>query len=139
MNDCKLVPTGAMVNGRHEFLCPACGRKLRAKYADPSLHRRTCTTEFYLAESSQTTGGPGAELHRLLGFLGITDSVGCDCGGHINEMNRQGPDWCEENEEQIVGWLRKSAEKRGLPFVEFLARKLIRMSVKRARRSAAAE
>lgn len=49
-------------------------------------------------------------------------------------MNANGPDWCEANLETIVGWLRESAEKQGLPFVPFVARGLVKLAIRRARR-----
>lgn len=45
-----------------------------------------------------------------------------------------GPDWCEENLETIVDWLRDGAKRRGLPFIEFIARRLIKQAIAISRR-----
>jgi hypothetical protein len=39
-------------------------------------------------------------------------------------MDRLGVDWCEQNLEKIVGWLKEEAIKRKLPFFRFAGRRL---------------
>ena len=52
-------------------------------------------------------------------------------------MDARGPDWCLENIDQIVGWLREEHERRKilLPFSAVGARVLIRTAVRNARRT----
>lgn len=78
--------------------------------------------------------GPGTELHCLLGKLGVKASAHCDCISRINRMDEMGCDWCEANIEEIVGWLRESAAKRGLPFLDAAGRVLVRRAIANARR-----
>lgn len=79
--------------------------------------------------------GPGTELKKLMRRHGINpDEAGCQCNAHAAKMDRLGNDWCEANIETIVGWMREEAERRGLPFVEFYARWLVKRSIKNARR-----
>ena len=80
--------------------------------------------------------GPGTELHGMLSRLGMKFSKDCKCNAHIREMNKQGIEWCEENVETIVGWLRDEAARRKIPFVDLIARKFIRMATKRAKKKA---
>jgi hypothetical protein len=49
-------------------------------------------------------------------------------------MDENGPDWCEENLETIVGWLQEEAKRRKLPFVRTGARLLVRYAIRRARK-----
>ncbi len=51
-------------------------------------------------------------------------------------MDARGCDWCEENLDAIVGWLREEAEKRGLPFIDVAGRLLVRRAIKNARKQA---
>ena len=77
--------------------------------------------------------GPGTELAKILHKLGVK---GCSsCNKHAREMDNKGCDWCEQNEDVVVGWLRENAAKRRLPFVSFAAKRLIRYAIKRARAS----
>lgn len=82
-------------------------------------------------------GGPGTELKRLLARFWIRDSAGCGCTNHAREMDRRGPDWCEENTDRITDWMAEAARKRSLPFSRFAARILIRRAIRNARRRAA--
>lgn len=72
--------------------------------------------------------GPGTDLHRFLGKLGIHSTPDCQCRKHIKEMNQRGKQWCIENIETILNWMHEEASKRGLPFP---ARRLIRSVVLR--------
>lgn len=50
-------------------------------------------------------------------------------------MDEWGPDGCEGREEEIVRHLREAAEERGLPFVDFAGRTLLRLAIAAARRN----
>jgi len=51
-------------------------------------------------------------------------------------MDERGIEWCEQNIDEIVGWLREEAHKRGLPFVDMAGRMLVRRAIRNARRAA---
>ena len=44
-------------------------------------------------------------------------------------------DWCEQNIDTIVGWLREEAEKRKLPFVAVGAKLLVKRAIAAARKA----
>lgn len=75
----------------------------------------------------------GSELKRLLGRFGITSTPSCSCNARAAEMDARGCDWCEQNLDAIVGWLRGEAGRRRLPFIEAAARILVRRAIKQAR------
>jgi len=77
--------------------------------------------------------GPGTELKKLIQKIGLRDRPGCACNSRAMLMNTWGPDVCENNLEQIVGWLRDEAKRRKLPFVDSLARILVRRAIAKAR------
>lgn len=105
----------------------------------------TTTETLQSAESSpplpptSLDAGPGTELKALLSKVGITSTPTCSCNARAMEMNRQGTQWCKDNEELILGWLKEEAEKRGLPFVKFGAKMLLRRAIKIAEKKAAAK
>ena len=82
------------------------------------------------------THGPGTELKKLLAKVGITSTPHCSCNARAAEMDRQGIEWCENNLDTIVGWLREQAETRGLPFLDVAGRLLVRRAIANARRNA---
>jgi len=51
-------------------------------------------------------------------------------------MNRMGNDWCEQNIETIVEWLKEEAAARGLPFISTVGRMLVRKAISNARKEA---
>lgn len=71
--------------------------------------------------ATETKGGPGSELKRLLGRVGIHPRPGCACRSIARVMDQRGPDWCAQNIEKIVGWMRKEAGKRSFPYAKALA------------------
>lgn len=80
--------------------------------------------------------GPGTELKKLLKLVGITATPNCSCNKRARLMDENGCDWCEENLDTIVGWLREEATKRKLPFVDMAGRLLVKRAIRNARRAA---
>jgi hypothetical protein len=114
-----------------------------------SFKSRKIATERYLKRlrerpsptAAAVSAGPrclaGTALSALLKKFGINpDEKGCKCRLHAAHMDAAGCDWCEQNIETIVGWLREEATKRGLPFVDVAGRLLVRRAIRNARRAA---
>lgn len=78
--------------------------------------------------------GPGSVLSNMLSYLGINSSANCSCKRHAIEMNQRGPDWCEENLDTILGWLKEESAKRHLPFVESIARLIVKRAISTSRK-----
>lgn len=81
------------------------------------------------------THGPGTELKKLLKKVGITASPDCSCNARARLMDERGIEWCEQNLDEIVGWLREEASKRGLPFMDMAGRMLVNRAIKNARKA----
>jgi hypothetical protein len=64
--------------------------------------------------------GAGCILSRLLKRFGLEYTPGCQCENRANKMDGNGPAWCRENFDMIVGWMMEEADKRGLWAVGFL-------------------
>lgn len=82
--------------------------------------------------------GPGTELKKLLAGwpFRMVASGDCKCTTRARYMDEKGCGWCESPEgmAEIMGFLREAAEERGLPFLDFPARLLVRRAIHNARR-----
>lgn len=78
--------------------------------------------------------GPGTMLSKMIKSIGIVMTQGCSCRRHAIEMNEKGNDWCEQNIDTIVGWLREEASKRKLPFFDTIGKMMISRAIKKSRR-----
>lgn len=87
------------------------------------------------AQRPASIHGPGAELKKLLSRVGITASPDCSCNARARLMDERGIEWCEQNIDEIVGWLREEAAKRGLPFIDMAGRMLVKRAIKNARKA----
>jgi hypothetical protein len=76
-------------------------------------------------------------LKKLLSLVGITATPNCSCNARAAKMDQEGVEWCEAHLDEIVGWLREEATKRGLPFVDMAGRVLVRRAISNARKEAA--
>lgn len=81
------------------------------------------------------TVGVGTQLKRLLGKVFIKPGKGCHCNHYANLMDQRGVEWCDRNLELIVDWLGESAETMGYPFSRFLAKRIVKIAIYRAKRS----
>ncbi len=115
--------------------------KITAAHAEVELKRRAA---FLVAKSATAFAaveprGPGTELKKLLaGFpLYIKTTPGCKCNERAKHMDRMGCDWCEQNIDTIVGWLKEEHENRKvlLPFSENLASVLVKRAIAKARKA----
>lgn len=77
-------------------------------------------------------GGVGTELKKLLSYIGITASPTCSCNTRARIMDENGIEWCKDNIDTIVGWLREEAEKRHLPFFNYIGYKIVQLAIIRA-------
>lgn len=78
--------------------------------------------------------GPGTILSNMFSFLGIQSTPNCSCKRHAIEMNTRGADWCEQNIDTILGWLKEESNKRKLPFIESVARIIVNRAIKLSRK-----
>lgn len=78
--------------------------------------------------------GPGTQLSNMLSSIGITSSPTCSCKQRAIIMNENGPEWCENNMDTIIGWLKEEATKRKLPFVETVARLMVKRAISKSKR-----
>jgi hypothetical protein len=123
------------------MVCVNCGRTVRLKNAGGKTIYAKCRgdaeTRWSRNPAKVIKCRPGTALKSLLATIGITAAPNCSCQRHANEMDARGCDWCEENLDTIVGWLREEATKRGLPFIDAAGRLLVRRAIRNARRAAA--
>jgi len=73
--------------------------------------------------------GPGTKLKEILGWFLIRSNASCACDDRAQIMDKEGPQWCRDNLDTIVGWLREEANHRRLPFVEMVARQAVLQAV----------
>lgn len=75
------------------------------------------------------TGKVGTELKKLLSKIGIVAKPNCSCNGRAALMDQQGIEWCENNIDTIVGWLKEEANNRKLPFIDSIGKLLVRKAI----------
>ena len=87
--------------------------------------------------AGETSGGPGTRLKGLLAAVGIVAGPKCRCGERAAAMDALGVAWCEQNVEEIVGWLEEEAKQRGIRlFTRVGARMLVKKAIRRAHKDA---
>lgn len=83
----------------------------------------------------EINSGPGTELKKILTRFGIRPGKNCKCERRARKMDQQGPKWCRENIDTIIGWLKEEANKRKLPFVNRLGKYLVNKAIKNSLKS----
>lgn len=78
--------------------------------------------------------GVGAEVKKFLKSIGIEATPNCSCNKRAQIMNVKGPEWCRENIEQILDWLKEEADKRNMGML--FVRPAVKLTVKRCIRKA---
>jgi len=97
---------------------------------DPSSKLRS----FFPKTLEECPNCPGTILSKMIKKMGIVITSNCSCRKHAITMNENGNDWCENNIETIVGWLREEANKRKLPFIDYVGKFMITRAIQKSRR-----
>lgn len=85
---------------------------------------------------SSTQGyGPGTELKKMLTKIGITATPTCSCNKRAQVMDDNGIEWCKNNVDKIVGWLREEATKRKLPFIDLAGKIIVKRAISLAEKA----
>lgn len=92
-------------------------------------------TKFEFANLKTSIGGPGTELKRLLSKIGIKATPSCSCNSRAKLMDAKGIEWCENNIDTIISWLREEANKRRLPFIHTACRILVKRAISNAKKN----
>lgn len=82
----------------------------------------------------ENPNGPGTILSGMISAMGIKSTPNCACRRHALEMNNRGPDWCEANIDTILSWLKEESAKRNLPFIETVAKLMVKRAISTSRR-----
>jgi hypothetical protein len=102
---------------------------------NPSAYIRS----LYAKTLEENPNHPGTILSKMIKSVGIQMTDSCSCKAHALEMNEHGNDWCEQNIDTVVGWLREEASRRGLPFMDALGKLLVGRAIKKSRKLLANE
>lgn len=124
VNDTEYVSFGDYTQAQIE-------QKLKSKLGDnPEVVLRN----LFPKTLEEFPNGPGTILSGMISAMGIKSTPNCSCRRHAIEMNEKGPDWCEANIDTILGWLKTESENRKLPFVETIARMMVKRAISKSRR-----
>lgn len=82
----------------------------------------------------ENPNGPGSILAGMFHLLGIKSSPTCSCKKHAIEMNEKGNDWCENNLDTILIWLKEESHKRNLPFIESIAKMIVKKAINKSKK-----
>jgi hypothetical protein len=110
-------------------------RLLEVLGPEPAVYLR----KLFPVTMEENPNGPGTVLSKMIKSLGIVMSDSCSCRRHAIEMNTKGNDWCEQNIDTVVGWLREEASRRGLPFVDMVGKLMVNRAIKKSRKLLANE
>lgn len=97
-------------------------------------HPSTVLRSLFPKTMEEDPYGPGTVLSTMIKSLGIHMSDSCSCRRHALTMNEKGNEWCEQNVDTIVGWLREEAKRRGLPFVDMIGKVMVNRAVKKSKK-----
>ncbi len=76
--------------------------------------------------------GPGSHLKEIVAGLGIFPTESCKCEQYRKRMDNRGAKWCCNHVPKIMSWLRQSARRRRIPFVNFVVKPLVLLAISRA-------
>lgn len=80
--------------------------------------------------------GCGQNVKKFLKMIGIEASENCSCNRRAAIMDQMGPQWCRDNIDEVLNWLKEEAEVRNMghlfirPAVKLMVARAIRQAEK---------
>lgn len=78
--------------------------------------------------------GPGTILSGMIKKFGIHMTPNCSCMAKALSMNKEGPDWCEQNIDKILEWLKTESKNRKIPFIEPVVKIMVNQAIQKSRK-----
>lgn len=75
--------------------------------------------------------GCGTELKKVLKKIGIEATPDCACNARAVQMDFNGSEWCKENKELILDWLKEEADRRKTIFSRTAAGLMLALVIRR--------
>lgn len=124
-----------------EWICSNCGRRVPLKEEHKFSPSAGCRVpEAFFKDQAliykryhKKFDGVGTCLINLLEKLGIYYDQLTKFRSKINLMDSNGIEWCENNKETILAWLKQEAETRNIHYHSKLARALLRLAIKQSK------
>jgi hypothetical protein len=107
-------------------------KPLEPKPLEPTKHT---PQPLQLTLEEQDPDGPGTKLSQMLEKIGIKSSPTCSCKARAKFMNEKGYEWCEQNIDTIVEWLKEEATKRKFPFINTAGKILVKRAISLSKRA----
>lgn len=131
----KCIQRGYTIEEVQDCIVKKDGDNIVVDENHPSYPRNPKNANTYISSQQSSANGPGTELKKLLSKIGISASPNCSCNRRAEIMNKMGAEWCSENIDTIVGWLKEEANKRKLPFVDMAGRILVKKAISNAKKT----
>lgn len=78
--------------------------------------------------------GVGSQMQKMFGFFLLNATPDCPCHEHAKQYDEWGPDLCLYHIVTIIDRLEEQASNRGIPFSRWVAERLVRIAIAKARR-----
>lgn len=119
-----------------KFICKKCGRNI--KYKTGIFPTAKCRLpEDYKFRSgylhSQKLIGVGDTLSNIISKMGYGYSSMSRARAKITYLNKKGIDWCEQNQNIILLWLKEECIEKRIQFLDKIGKSLIRLAIKKAK------
>ena len=120
----------------NKFICKKCGRNI--DYKKGTIPTAKCRLpEDYKFRSGYLHGkklmGVGDTLSNIISKMGYGYSPISRARAKITYLNKKGIDWCEQNQDVILIWLKEECVANRIQFLDLIGKSIIRLAIKKAK------
>lgn len=124
----------------HDIICERCGRKISHAQNKPFISAKCRLPEKYITDQKniyyqrkKIYPGIGSCLLMLLGKLNVHYDQLSTAKSKANYLDKQGIDWCENNQDIILGWIKEESNNKNITYNPKLAKILLRLAIKQSK------
>lgn len=121
----------------NQWICLKCGRKAPVEKEQYMPSAKCRIPEYYHLTSNyiynEKMKGVGDTLSVIIKKMGHNYQPISKARSKITFLNKMGIDWCDKHQNIILEWLREECTTQRIPFLELVAKSIIRLAIRKAK------
>lgn len=119
-----------------KLICKKCGRNMDYKKGGISTAKCRLPEDYKFRSGylhNKKLMGVGDTLANIISKIGYGYSPVSRARAKITYLNKKGIDWCEQNQDVILIWLKEECVANRIQFLDLIGKSIIRLAIKKAK------
>lgn len=122
----------------NKWICKNCGRNQAYQSNQKFMPIAKCRIpeDYYFRSQyihNKKIKGVGDTLSEIINKIGYAYPNVSGARAKLTYMNKKGIDWCDQNQELIIKWIKEECTLYQIQFLELIAKAIVRLAIRKAK------